>query len=149
MCSRNSHIQSSLYYRVSIDRTSPLTGAHTRPHWWGGVVNLFSHVTAFNQSDYSIDQSYLRTVVTCPNKFTTPLHKYGRLFFFPKCQAYMYSKVNFKILILFIEPLYVPLLAFCHPPIGTVNANRNLTVRTLNLFGPFSDYLIYIQNEIT
>ena len=28
-----------------------------RPCWWGGVVNLFGHVTAFNQSVYSIDQS--------------------------------------------------------------------------------------------
>ena len=28
-----------------------------RPYWWGGVVNLFGHVTAFSQSDYIIDQS--------------------------------------------------------------------------------------------
>ena len=30
---------------------------YRRPYWWGGVVNLFGHVTAFNQSVYSIDQS--------------------------------------------------------------------------------------------
>ena len=50
-----------------------------RPNWWGGVVNLFWHVTAFNQSDYSIDQSNCRTALTCQNKFTTPPHQYGRL----------------------------------------------------------------------
>ena len=50
-----------------------------RPYWWGGVVNLFWHVTAFNQSDYSIDQSNCRTALTCQNKFTTPPHQYGRL----------------------------------------------------------------------
>ena len=50
-----------------------------RLYWWGGVVNLFGHVTAFNQSDDSIDQSNCRTVVTCQDKFTTPPHQYGRL----------------------------------------------------------------------
>ena len=49
--------------------------------WWAGVVYLFlhRHVTAFNFSDYSIDQSNCSTVVTCRNKFTTPPHQYGRL----------------------------------------------------------------------
>ena len=49
------------------------------PYWWGGVVNLFWHLTAFNQSDYSIDQSNCRTALTCQNKFTTPPHQYRRL----------------------------------------------------------------------
>ena len=52
-----------------------------RPYWWGGVVNLFWHVTAFNQSDYSIDQSNCRTALTFENKFTTPPHQYGRLYY--------------------------------------------------------------------
>ena len=50
-----------------------------RLYWWGGVVNLLWHVTAFNQSDCSIGQSNCRTVVTCQNKFTTPPYQYGRL----------------------------------------------------------------------
>ena len=37
---------------------------HRRSHWWGGVVNLFWHVTAFNQSEpISIDRSNFRTAV--------------------------------------------------------------------------------------
>ena len=36
-------------------------------------------MTAFNQSDYCIDQSNCRTLVTCQNKFTTPPHQYGCL----------------------------------------------------------------------
>ena len=52
---------------------------HRRPYWWEGVVNLFWHVTAFNQSDYSIDQSNCRTALTCQNKFTTPPHQCRRL----------------------------------------------------------------------
>ena len=43
-----------------------------RLYWWGGFVNIFWHVTAFNRSDYNIDQLNCRTVVTCQNKFTTP-----------------------------------------------------------------------------
>ena len=42
-------------------------------------MNLFGHVTAFNRSDYCIDQSNCKTAVTCQNKFTTPPHQYGRL----------------------------------------------------------------------
>ena len=56
-----------------------MTLTNRRPYWWGGVVNLFEHVTLFNQSDDSIDQSNCRTAVTCQNKFTTPPHQYGRL----------------------------------------------------------------------
>ena len=41
---------------------------YRRIYWWGGVVNFMWHVTAFNQSDYSIDKSNCRTVVTCQNK---------------------------------------------------------------------------------
>ena len=33
------------------------TAINRRPYWWEGVINLFGHVTAFNQSDYSIVQS--------------------------------------------------------------------------------------------
>ena len=52
-----------------------------RPHWWGGFVNLFWYVIAFDQSDYSIDQSNFITDVTWhwQNKFTTPPHQHGRL----------------------------------------------------------------------
>ena len=52
---------------------------YRRPYWWGGGVNSFWHVTAFNQSDYSTDQSNCRTALTCQNKFTTPPHQYRRL----------------------------------------------------------------------
>ena len=53
--------------------------SHRRVYWWEEVVNLFWHVTAFNQSDYSIDQWNCKTVVTCKNKFTTPPHQYESL----------------------------------------------------------------------
>ena len=52
-------------------------------YWWGGVANFFRHVTAFNLSDDSIDQSNCRTIVTCQNKFTTPPYQHGRLFIIP------------------------------------------------------------------
>ena len=38
------------------------------------------HVTAFNQSDYSIDQSNRRTIVKCQNKLTT-YHQCGNLLY--------------------------------------------------------------------
>ena len=53
---------------------------YRRRYWWGGVVNLLWHMTAFNQSDYSMDQSNCRTALTCQNKYTPPPHQYGRPF---------------------------------------------------------------------
>ena len=68
----NSH-QQNFSNLLKID--TPLQAKHNRrPYWWGGVV------AAFNQSDYSIDRSNFRTVVTCQNKFTTPPHQYRRLY---------------------------------------------------------------------
>ena len=46
--------------------------------WWGEVLNFSQHVTAFNQSDYSIDLSNRGTAVTCKNKLNTPPHQYRR-----------------------------------------------------------------------
>ena len=49
-----------------------------RSYWWGGVLNFSQHVTAFNQSDYSIDQSNRGNAVMCQNKLKTPPHQYRR-----------------------------------------------------------------------
>ena len=62
-------VQSLTIFIPHIRRLLSFCTVYRRPYWWGGVVNLFGHVTAFNQSDYSIDQSNCRTAVTCQNKF--------------------------------------------------------------------------------
>ena len=53
---------------------------YRRPYWWGGVVNLFWHVTTVLQFDWSMLSSDWLNAVTCPKRFTTPPHQYRRLF---------------------------------------------------------------------
>ena len=56
----------------------PIIICYRRPYWWGGVVNLFGHVAAFNQSDDSIDRSNCRTAVTCQNDSSPPVRTFYR-----------------------------------------------------------------------
>ena len=52
--------------------------AHSRPYWWGGVVNLFRNVTTVLQFHWSMMSSDWLNAVTCQNKFMTPPYRHRR-----------------------------------------------------------------------
>ena len=70
----------TLSYTKNFRRATLILWHNRRPYWWGGVVNLFWHVTAVLQFDWLMLWSDWLNTVTCRNKFTTPPHQYRRLY---------------------------------------------------------------------